>query len=138
MTRAVQRVGKPTANRAVIALLRRGVPFPGINRKSMVVLTHTGRKSGIERHTPTGYIPVDETTIWVVSEHGRRSDWYRNARAAGSLGVLLDGRQRRASVRLLAGEDPAAALRRIPSGLVAFSNRALWSEPAVVEIRLQV
>jgi len=59
-----------------------------------LMLTTTGRKTGRIRRTvlevvrrtdrPTGGLP----TLWVVASRGRHTDWYANALAAGSTGVI--------------------------------------------------
>lgn len=134
--RGVQKFGKVTVNKVVLAILRFNLPVPSFNAKSLIALSTVGRRSGKARVTPMGYVKVDDRAILVVSEHGSRSDWYRNARAAGSVEVLLEGKNRRATVRPVPEEDPAAVLRRMTSKSVAAANRALWSDPRVIEIRL--
>lgn len=135
--RAVQHLGRLTVNPIVLALIRSGIPLPGIGRKTVMSLTTVGRRSGEPRVTPMGYVRIDDDTVWAVSEHGARSDWYRNARAAGTVQVQAGGdRPRRATVRLLPDEDPAAVLKRM-NRMVAIANRALWDRPAVVEIRFE-
>jgi deazaflavin-dependent oxidoreductase (nitroreductase family) len=89
--RAVQHIGRLTVNPIVLALIRSGIPLPGIGRKTVMSLSTVGRKSGKPRTTPMGYVRVDENTVWAVSEHGDRSDWYRNARAAGTVQVHAGG-----------------------------------------------
>lgn len=134
--RAVQRMGKVTVNKLVLALVRSGRQLPFINSSSVIVLSTVGRRSGLPRATPMGYVRIDPATLRVVSEHGTRSDWYRNAVAAGSVQVLLEGRNRPATVHLLAGEDPGAVLEKMGSKMVAAANRALWSQPEVIQISL--
>lgn len=127
-------MGRLTVNPVVRWLVRSGRSIPGVGGKSVITLRTTGRKSGKPRETPMGYVLVDERTIWVVSEHGRRSDWYRNARHAGTVEVHRGGRYRRAEVGLLPDEDPRSVLKKM-SPVVALANRALWDRPEVVEIR---
>jgi deazaflavin-dependent oxidoreductase (nitroreductase family) len=136
LTRAVQRFGRVTVNPIVLALVRSGRSIPGVSRKSVLSLETVGRKTGRRRVTPMGYTRVDGDTVWVVSEHGDRSDWFRNARKAGTVVVHAGDRRRRATVRLLPDEDPKAVLKRM-SPMVALANRALWDRPAVVEIRFE-
>ncbi|CAN5827077.1 hypothetical protein BH23ACT12_BH23ACT12_01090 [soil metagenome] len=132
--RALQHLGRLTVNPVVLLLIRSGIPLPGVGRQTVLSLATVGRKTGRPRLTPLGYVRIDDDTVWVVSERGARSDWYRNARKAGSVQVQAGEQARRASVRLLVDEDPAAVLRRM-SPVVALANRTLWDRPAVVEIR---
>jgi deazaflavin-dependent oxidoreductase (nitroreductase family) len=46
-------------------------------------LEHTGRKSGIVRHTPVRAFRTGQTVV-VGLNFGRQSDWYRNIEAAGT------------------------------------------------------
>ncbi|HYN98252.1 MAG TPA: nitroreductase family deazaflavin-dependent oxidoreductase [Actinomycetota bacterium] len=117
-------------------LIRSRRSLLGVGPGSVMSLSTVGRKSGKRRVTPMGYVPVDDDTVWAVSEHGARSDWYRNARKAGTVKVHAGDRQRTARVRVLPDEDPAAVLRRM-NRVVALANRALWDRPAVVEIRFE-
>lgn len=133
-TRAVQKLGRLTVNPIVLWLVRSGRSLPGVGRKSVLALETVGRRSGLPRVTPMGYLQIDDDTLWVVSESGQRSDWYRNARRAGTVRVQAGERSGPARVRLLPGEDPKAVLKRM-SRFVAVANRALWDRPAVVEIR---
>ncbi len=131
----MQRLGKLTVNKIVLASLHYGVPLPSVSPRSVIALETFGRRSGLRRVTPMGYVRISQNRLWVVSEHGRRSDWYRNARHAGVVQVLVDRAWRPATVQLLAEEDPAAVLRRFSSRAVALANRALWYRPEVVELR---
>ncbi|HKI54146.1 MAG TPA: nitroreductase family deazaflavin-dependent oxidoreductase, partial [Anaerolineales bacterium] len=47
-----------------------------------LMLTHTGRKSGLPRHTVIEVVKHDKETdtYYVVSGWGEKSDWYRNIR----------------------------------------------------------
>jgi deazaflavin-dependent oxidoreductase (nitroreductase family) len=136
LTRAAQHLGKLTVNKIVLASLRYGVPVPSVGPRSVIALETFGRKSGLRRVTPMGYVRIGPNRLWVVSEHGRRSDWYRNARHAGLVQVLVERSWRPATVELLPEENPAAVLRRFSSKAVALANRALWYRPEVVELRL--
>jgi deazaflavin-dependent oxidoreductase (nitroreductase family) len=134
LTRAIQKAGRMTVNPLVLWSIRSGRALPGVSRRSVLALDTVGRRSGKPRTTPMGYVPVDDERVWVVSEHGERSDWYRNARAAGTVWVQAGDRRRRARVVLLPDEDPKHVLKRMHP-VVALANRALWDRPAVVEIR---
>jgi deazaflavin-dependent oxidoreductase (nitroreductase family) len=55
-------------------------------------LEHTGRKSGIVRHTPVRAFRAGDIVV-VGLNFGRRSDWYQNIKAAGSCRMRLGGEQ---------------------------------------------
>jgi deazaflavin-dependent oxidoreductase (nitroreductase family) len=137
LTRAMQQFGKLTVNQIVLASLRSGIRLPSVSGKTVIAVATVGRKSGKRRVTPMGYVRVGDDRLWVVSEHGRRSDWYRNSKAAGSVQVLVDRKWRSATLELQPDEDPGAVLRRFASKAVAAANRALWYRPEVVELRLK-
>ena len=132
----MQKAGKLTVNQIVLASLRSGIRVPSVSAKTVIAVATVGRKSGKRRVTPMGYVRIDDDRLWVVSEHGRRSDWFRNSRAAGSVQVLVDRIWRPATVELLAHEEPKAVLQKFASKAVAAANRALWYKPEVVELHL--
>ena len=54
--------------------------------KKFLVVTHVGRKSGIERQTVLEVVKYDKDSdeSIVVSAYGKTADWYRNLQAAPS------------------------------------------------------
>lgn len=54
----------------------------------IMVLTHTGRKSGLKRHQPLNYAIVDED-IYCVAAFGGISDWYRNIQTNPNVEIWL-------------------------------------------------
>ena len=62
------------------------------NRKEfsgqIMVLAHTGRKSGQRRRTPVNYAILDGE-VYCVAGYGAGSDWYRNIRANPEVEVWL-------------------------------------------------
>lgn len=79
-------------NPFMLALWRLGMGkwfmvFPKVSGNVMV-LTHTGRKTGIKRHQPVNYAVVDGD-IYCVAAFGGRSDWYRNIMAHPAVEVWL-------------------------------------------------
>jgi len=53
-----------------------------------MVITHTGRKSGLKRRTPVNYAVVDDE-VYCVAGFGSISDWYRNIIANPQVEVWL-------------------------------------------------
>ena len=51
-------------------------------------LEHTGRKSGVVRHTPVRAFRAGDTVI-IGLNFGRQSDWYQNIKAAGTCRIRL-------------------------------------------------
>ncbi|NTW98126.1 MAG: nitroreductase family deazaflavin-dependent oxidoreductase, partial [Oscillochloris sp.] len=60
-----------------------------------LVLTHTGRKSGLPRRTPLNFAEVDGT-IYITAGFGAVSDWYRNILASPQVELWLPGGRRAA------------------------------------------
>ena len=76
------------------------------------LITTRGRRSGLPRPTPLGYI-VMEGAAWVMAGYGPRTQWYRNILAEPQVGLRLPGRRPLAA---LAEEvrDPDLRARVIP------------------------
>ena len=60
--------------------------------KVVLVLTTTGRKSGLARQTPLQYEQVGED-IYIASARGPQADWFRNLQANPRVEVLVQGKQ---------------------------------------------
>ena len=73
-----------------------------------MVITHTGRKSGLRRRTPVNYAPIDGD-LYCTAGFGAASDWYRNIMANPEVEVWLPRDWRRGTA-----EDISQDLRRIP------------------------
>jgi len=85
-----------------------GTPLTGCQ----LLLTTTGRRSGLPRHAPLGYL-VAEGAAWVLAGYGPSTHWYRNLLADPVVDVLMPGRppfRARAEEAL----DPAVRARIIP------------------------
>jgi deazaflavin-dependent oxidoreductase (nitroreductase family) len=81
--------------------------WPAVGGRIMVI-THTGRKTGLRRRTPVNYAPVDGD-LYCTAGFGAVSDWYRNIQANPEVEVWLPGDWRRGVAEDLS-QDP----RRIP------------------------
>jgi len=77
------------------------------------LLTTTGRRSGLPRHTPLNYLIADGAA-WVVAAYGPTALWYRNVLDDARTTLLLPGRP---PVATLASEvrDPSMRARIIPA-----------------------
>jgi deazaflavin-dependent oxidoreductase (nitroreductase family) len=86
-----------------------GTPLTGCQ----LLLTTTGRKSGLPRPTPLGYL-IAEGAAWVMAGYGPSTLWYRNLLAAPRVEVLLPSR---APLPAVAEEqlDPVVRARIIPA-----------------------
>jgi deazaflavin-dependent oxidoreductase (nitroreductase family) len=96
-----------------------------------VILETTGRRSGRRIHTPLARGPMTDTTLWLVSVHGRHANFVKNLLAEPGVRVKHRGRWRagRASVEPL---DPAR-LRQF--NLYARSGpRTLGIDPVLVRV----
>jgi deazaflavin-dependent oxidoreductase (nitroreductase family) len=82
-------------NRFMVLLFRLGLGSWGNGTKfggSVMVIKHTGRKTGLTRLTPVNYATVDGD-IYCTAAFGRAADWYLNIIADPQVEVWLpDGR----------------------------------------------
>jgi deazaflavin-dependent oxidoreductase (nitroreductase family) len=79
-------------NRFMLLMWRLGLgrwvnAWPEVGGRTMVI-THTGRKSGIWRRTPVNYTVADGE-IYCTAAFGSTSDWYRNISANPEVEVWL-------------------------------------------------
>ena len=77
-----------------------------------LLLTTTGRRSGLPRPTPLGYLVADGSA-WVLAGYGPSTLWYRNLLANPGAEVLLPARPPFAA-RATDTLDPAVRARIIP------------------------
>lgn len=61
--------------------------WPSVGGRIMV-LTHTGRKSGLKRKTPVNYAEIDGD-IYCTAGFGKLADWYRNIKANPNIEIWL-------------------------------------------------
>ena len=105
--RYANRIGMVPFHRAGLAAWL-GNPLTGWQ----LLLTTTGRKSGLPRFTPLGYLVADGAA-WVLAGYGSTTLWYRNLVADPAVEVLLPARPPFAAeaTEIL---DPAVRARIIP------------------------
>ncbi len=77
-----------------------------------LLLTTTGRRSGLPRATPLGYL-VTDGAAWVMAGYGSSTLWYRNLLADPAVEVLLPARPPFAAAAADQA-DPAVRARIIP------------------------
>jgi deazaflavin-dependent oxidoreductase (nitroreductase family) len=84
---------KHVLNRFMVTMFRLGLgsyvnsPWGGY----IMVITTTGRKSGLPRRTPVNFLEGDDE-VYCLAGFGERSDWYRNLRAKPEVQVWVGGR----------------------------------------------
>jgi deazaflavin-dependent oxidoreductase (nitroreductase family) len=117
-------------NPVVRAAARAGLPLPGL-----VILETTGRKSGQPRRIPVGKA-LEGDTLWVVSEHGRRSAYVRNIEANPRVRVRVGREWRTGTAQALPDDDWRERQRRMPNRLNSGAVRLLASDPLTVRIDL--
>lgn len=132
--RGVQWLAARSLNPAAVGVLRLGLPFPPYRPDTALVMETFGRTSGKRRLTPMGCLQVADRLL-VVAEHGRRSDWLRNALAAGTVRLWLAGRPLRGRVHVL-DADPEVLLEQMHNKVHAATIHAMAHEPCVVAIDL--
>jgi deazaflavin-dependent oxidoreductase (nitroreductase family) len=98
-----------------------------------VIIETTGRRSGRPIHTPLARGPMTDTTLWLISVHGRQANFVKNLVAEPRVRVKHRGRWRggQASVEPL---DPA---RLKEFNLYARSGpRTFGIDPVFVKVEL--
>lgn len=77
------------------------------------VLETTGRRSGLPRRTPVGGRREGDV-FWLVSDHGRHSQYVRNIDANPRVRLQLAGRWYTGTAQPLPGDNPRQRLTRLP------------------------
>lgn len=78
-----------------------------------LLLTTTGRRSGLPRWTPLGYL-VAEGSAWVLAGYGPSTLWFRNLLADPNVELRLPGRMPFAATAEIA-EAPEVRARIVPA-----------------------
>jgi|SRR5680860_560197 len=94
----------------------------------MLVLSHSGRKTGTRYRTPLNYAPVGDD-LYCLAGYGSRTDWYRNITVQPEVEIWLPT-GRWAAVAFDASDDPDR-VARMRDVLVAsgFAARAIGLVP---------
>jgi len=80
--------------------------------KRLMLLNHTGRRSGQPRQAVVEVAGFDPTTniYTVASGFGSKSDWYRNVCAAPNVTIQVGSRRMQATARPLSPAESGAAM----------------------------
>jgi deazaflavin-dependent oxidoreductase (nitroreductase family) len=87
----------------------------------ILVITHTGRKSGLRRRTPVNYACIDGN-IYCTAGFGAGSDWYLNILSNPSVQIWLPGGWWKGTARDISGSPERLPILRevlIKSGFAA-------------------
>ena len=99
------------------------------------LLETTGRKSGQPRRVPVGNGLRDDT-FWIVSEHGRHSDYVRNIEAAPRVRVFVRGKWRAGTAHVLPDDDVMERMRILKRPANDRTVRLMGSDLLTVRIDL--
>ena len=99
----------------------------------MLLLHHTGRRSGEERVAPLLYLPDGDDLVIVASKGGnpRHPAWFHNLMAMDATEVELKGSRRRVRPVLAEGEDRAQLWTRL---VAAYGDYAAYQKATDREI----
>jgi deazaflavin-dependent oxidoreductase (nitroreductase family) len=129
-----RQMGRALMNPVVAALNRVGI------RPSLVVELETiGRKSGEPRRVPLAG-RTDGTSLWVISQHGRRAGWAHNIAANPKVRVRVNNQWRTGTATFDPDDDVRARARsfggngKLSQTATAFTMRAMESDPISVRI----
>lgn len=118
--------------------IRKGGKNPmGFN---VLILTTTGRKSGVERTSPVGWFPDGNGNWLIVASANGAADnpaWYYNLKAAPDKArIEVDGTEVRVSAEQLHGAEREAAWQSITSAVPRFATYEAKTDREIPVIRL--
>ncbi len=77
-----------------------------------LMLTHKGRKSGLDRYVVLEVVEHEPGVWFVAAAYGKNADWFRNVEADPNVTVNYKGARRAATAAVIPEEEAAAVLRR--------------------------
>ena len=98
------------------------------------LLETVGRRSGLPRRTPVGGRMTDGS-FWLVSNHGRRSDYVKNLAANPNVRLLHRGRWYAGTAHILDDDDTHRRLKQLPR-VPSFFVRLLGTNLTTIRIDL--
>jgi deazaflavin-dependent oxidoreductase (nitroreductase family) len=111
----------------------------GIAPRAFALLETTGRRSGQRRLTPVGN-GIDGEVFWVVSEHGRRSDYVKNLIANPSVRVKVSRHWYRGTAVVIDDDDAHARRRRLDeaNGFIGRADGVIFRASASVPVTVRI
>ncbi len=104
----------------------------------MLLLTTTGRTSGLPRTTPLLYMP-DGPDFMVVGSNGGRDappQWLKNLRADPDAGVQVGRRRHDVTATILSGDDRAAVWDRLTAHYAGWGRYQEQTDREIPAVRL--
>jgi deazaflavin-dependent oxidoreductase (nitroreductase family) len=125
-------------NRHVIEQFRSGGPVEGMNREGLVLITTTGRVSGLPRTTPMMFIEDHGSIVVVASNIGaaEHPQWYRNLLADPSVTVEVGDRTYGATAVPLVGGERARVWSKLVEGFPFFNDHQTSTTREIPLVRL--
>jgi deazaflavin-dependent oxidoreductase (nitroreductase family) len=108
----------------------------GLAPRAFALVETVGRRTGQPRQTCVGNGLMGDT-FWVVAAHGQQADWVRNIGKEPRVRVLVNGRWRRGTARLMPEDDPGQRSRTLSFQWDAAIGRAIATRPLTVRIVLE-
>ena len=126
-------------NGLVARRIRKGSKTPGLDF-DMLLLTTTGRKSGLERTSPLGWVS-DGNGGWLIAASASGAAgipaWYRNLAAAPDQArIEVKGATIPVSAEQLHGTEREAAWQTLTAGIPRFGRYAEKTDREIPVIRL--
>ncbi len=122
-------------NKGMVFLWRLGlgrwINFWPSGTGQIMVITHTGRRSGRRLHNPVNYAVVDGD-VYCTAGFGEKSDWYRNLRAHPEVEVWLPDSWYQGFAEDVTGCPGATTILRQVLIASGFAARAEGIEPRTI------
>jgi deazaflavin-dependent oxidoreductase (nitroreductase family) len=104
----------PDRKRRLVTWYHRHLANPVMRHlPGQAMLETVGRKSGLPRATPIGG-RLEGDSFWLVSDHGRQSQYVRNIIANPNVRVKIRGSWHTGTAVLLPDDDPHRRLKKLP------------------------
>ncbi|WP_201298146.1 nitroreductase family deazaflavin-dependent oxidoreductase [Nocardia sp. CY41] len=125
-------------NRRTIAQFRAGGAIDGMQRDRLILLTTTGRRTGVSYTTPLMYHRDGDRLLIVASNIGapKHPDWYLNLRADPRVTVEVGGEGYPARATPLTGDDRARTWAMLKSTYPFFAEHEMQTSRIIPVVAL--